>query len=174
MLLDSDWPDTLLQLKQKYRVYALTKMDTGQFGNIKSMEEWRYSELKSLGIEFSDNGGMPQKSNGASFYNGLFITGPNSKSQTISHYLPKLKADTFVMIDDREEHLEDIRQFCEKNGIRFIGILFSGLEKFRDMPNHDVALLQKRYLIKHARWLEDEEAENIINQTLSTLPRSKL
>ena len=30
-------------------------MNTGEFGNISSMQDWRYKELKSLGIEFSDN-----------------------------------------------------------------------------------------------------------------------
>ena len=30
-------------------------MNTGEFGNILSMQDWQYKELKELGIEFSDN-----------------------------------------------------------------------------------------------------------------------
>ena len=79
MLIDSDWSDILLALKKQYRVYGLTKMDTGKCGNIHSMEEWRYNELQSLGITFSDDHTIPQGSiNDASFYKGLFITGTNS------------------------------------------------------------------------------------------------
>lgn len=144
------------------------------------MEEWRYNELRSLNIMFSDDNMVPQVSiHNTSFYKGLFLTGSNSKSQTIMHYLQYFNADTFVMIDDREEHLEDIRQFCNKNsikfiGILFIGILFIGLEKFKEIAKHDVVLLQKKHLIESAKWLEDEEAEKIIEQNLSTLSRSKL
>jgi hypothetical protein len=172
MLIDSDWLNTLLELKKQYRVYGLTKMDTGKFGNINSMEEWRYNELQSLGITFFDDNTIPQGFiNNAAFYKGLFITGSNSKSQTLLHYLKYLNTDTFVMIDDRAEHLEDIKQFCDKSSIKFIGILFDGLEKFKDIPKHDVALLQKSYLIEHAKWLEDEEAEKIIKQNASTLSK---
>lgn len=172
MLIDSNWPDVLLELKTKHKVYGLTKMDTGKFGNINSMEEWRYNELQSLNIRFSEDHTVPQGSiNSASFYKGLFITGNNSKSQTISHYLQYFNTDTFVMIDDREEHLEDIKQFCDKNSIKFIGILFNGLEKFQDIPKHDVVLLQKKYLIENAKWLEDEEAEKMIEQNLPILSK---
>ncbi|MDX1924111.1 MAG: DUF2608 domain-containing protein [Rickettsiaceae bacterium] len=163
MLIDPNWPDTLLALKKKYRLYGLTKMDTGKFGNINSMEEWRYKELQSLGITFSNDNTVPQVSiNNASFYRGLFITGANSKSQTILYYLKYLEAKTFVMIDDREEHLKDIKQFCDNNSIKFIGILFNGLVKFKDAPKPEVTLFQKNYLIEHAQWLEDEQVEKII------------
>ncbi len=30
-------------------------MNTGEFGSIPSMQDWRYKELKELGIEFLDN-----------------------------------------------------------------------------------------------------------------------
>lgn len=53
MLIDRDWPKLILKLKQESEVYGLTKMDTGRFGNIESVEDWRYKELKSLGITFS-------------------------------------------------------------------------------------------------------------------------
>lgn len=160
MLTDSYWPLALAELKKKYRVYALTKMDIGKFGNIESMEKWRYSELESLGIEFSYNDLIPQEPiNNASFYKGIFITGLNSKSQTILHYLQYLKADTLVMIDDKKEHLKDIKQFCKKIGVKFVGIIFNGLENFEDIPNADIFSIQKKHLIEHAKWLEDEEAE---------------
>jgi hypothetical protein len=166
MLIDENWPAILVQLKEKFAVYGLTKMDVGKFGNIESMEKWRYEELKSLGIEFSNRFNIPDIIiNGSSFYKGLFMTGPNSKSQTIFHYLEYLKTNTIVMLDDREKYLEDIGQFCEKNAMRFVGILFRGLEQFRDTQDPSVALFQKEYLIKYAEWLEDEEAIGMMRQS---------
>ncbi len=161
MLIDAQWPILLKQLKEKFSVYGLTKMDIGKFGNIESMEKWRYEELKSLGIEFSDNFNITEHTiNGASFYKGLFMTGANSKSQTISYFFQYLKTNMIVMLDDRQEYLADIQQFCDKHKIEFFGILFKGLEQFDDTPDPAIALLQKEHLIKHAEWLEDEVAAN--------------
>jgi hypothetical protein len=165
MLIDNNWPQLLSKLKEKFKVYALTKMDTGKFGNILSMQEWRYNELKSLGIEFSYDLSIPEESiDSALFYRGVFMTGPNSKSQTISHYLSYLNTDSIVMIDDREDHLQDIKQFCKKKSIKFLGLLFKGLENFQDNPEPSIALFQKEYLIEHAKWLEDEDAEIMIKK----------
>src|SRR5579872_3560010 len=44
MVIDKDWPQLLSNLKEKFMVYGLTKMDTGKFGNIESMEKWRHQE----------------------------------------------------------------------------------------------------------------------------------
>ncbi len=166
MLIDEDWPATLEKLKKQYRVYGLTKMDTGALGAIESIEHWRYAELKSLGIEFSDQGTIPPISiHNASFYKGLFFTGPNSKSQTLLYFLEYLKGCTFVMIDDRQEHIEDIRQLCQEHSIPFIGIHFKGLEQFKDKPDPAIAALQKQYLIESLLWLEDEDAEKLLQHS---------
>ena len=166
MLVDENWPLLLAQLKEKFSVYGLTKISIGEFGNIESMEKWRYQELKSLGIEFPNRLNIPEGTiNGASFYKGLLMTGVNSKSQTILHYSQYLKTNTMVLLDDREEYLEDVSQFCENHAIQFVGILFKGLEQFHDTPDPSIALFQKEYLIKYAEWLEDEEAISMIKQS---------
>ncbi|MCP5369945.1 MAG: DUF2608 domain-containing protein [Rickettsiaceae bacterium] len=158
MLTDKDWPQILTDLKQRYDVYGLTKIDTGKFGNIESMEMWRYLELKDLGIEFTTNNTIPEETiQGSSFYRGIFITGENSKSATISHYAKYINLDNIVVIDDRKEHLDDIEKFCEANSIKFLGILFNGLEQYREEIDYNAAQFQKNYLIKNAKWLEDDE-----------------
>lgn len=161
-LVDPSWPATLEKLKQ-HRVFGLTKLDTGAFGAIPSMEEWRYTELQALGIHFSEGLSIPSGPiQGASFYEGVFFTGPNSKSQTLLYFLEYLKADTFVMIDDREEHIEDIRRLCAQHAIPFIGILFKGLSQLQDRADPALAALQKEYLTQHCLWLEDHDAEKIL------------
>lgn len=164
MLVDSKWPEVLSKLKELFPVYGLTKMDTGVFGNIPSMEEWRYIELKSLGIEFSKSSTIPEGViEGASFHKGIFITGPNSKSGTLAHYKDYLgEMTTLVMVDDREEHLRDLEQFCVQNGIQFVGILFKGLESLEGEANPAIAAFQKEHLITHAEWLEDDAARGML------------
>jgi hypothetical protein len=170
MLLDEAWPAMLKEMKEKFPVYALTKMDTGRFGNIPSMEQWRYDELRGLGIEFSNNDEIPNtvlddEQNNPIFYKGIFITGGKSKGQTLDAYRPYLKASSIMLIDDRMEYLEDVKAFCAKHSIKFIGLLFSGLENFKDRPDPAVASFQAEYLIKTAQWLEDDEAYKVMTKS---------
>ena len=169
MLLDEKWPAIMMKLKERFSVYALTKMDTGKFGNISSMEKWRFEELKSLGIEFSKSDQIPNDmlndgQNNPRFYNGIFITGEKSKGQTLEIYSEFIKADVVVMIDDRIEHLEDVGAFCDKHSIKFIGLLFKGLENLKERPDPAVSSFQSKHLIENAQWLEDEEALKAMNQ----------
>lgn len=164
VLLDDHWPTLTNQLKERHFIYGLTKMDVGKFGLIPSIEEWRYKELESLGVQFSQNDLLPSDIlDGASFFKGIFFTGENSKSQTIGYYLSVLKPLTIVMIDDRFEHLKDIQFFCKQQGINFWGIHYKGLEKLTDLPNPNVVNFQKEYLIRNMQWLEDDEAELQMN-----------
>jgi len=163
-LMDYDWPIIVAKLKTKFRIYGLTKMDTGSFGNIKSIEDWRYRELKSLGIEFSDDIKLPNITSDTSpvFYKGIFITGSVSKSQTLEKYKTDLKTSTIVMVDDRVDHLEDIQIFCKKESINFVGILYRGHNDAKF--DEKLAQFQKEYLIKHAIWLEDREALSLMSK----------
>lgn len=172
MLLNEQWPEILESLKSMFQVYGLTKMDTGSFGNIPLIEEWRYQELKSLRIVFSNNISFSKyninskEKNRPVFYQGIFITGNASKADTIEVYKEGLKTSNIVMIDDRADHLKDIETFCRKESINFTGILFKGLEVLADKPNPAIHDLQKEYLINHAKWLEDEEALKMLQSKL--------
>ena len=164
MLINENWPEVLSNLKDKFTVYGLTKMDVGKFGNIESMEKWRYLELKSMGIEFTNNNQISSNIvNNSLFYNGIFITGSNSKSQTIKNYLEVLKPAHIILIDDRKEHIEDLKQFCQKNSINFTGITFDGLKSFNERQDPKIFQLQKKYLIDHAKWIEDDQAAGMLD-----------
>ena len=165
MLLDNKWPEVVNALKKRFKVYALTKMDIGKCGNIESIEKWRYQELKRFNVTFSDNDKIPPlENNGFSFYKGIFLTGKNSKSKTIKYYFDHLKTETIVLVDDKRENLEDVMDFCKDQSINFIGFLYTPTH--RDIQtNERAALLQKEHLIKHATWLEDDEAEEMLKST---------
>ena len=166
ILIDEEWGQVLNTLKKDYPVYALTKMNSGEFGNIPSMQEWRYEELKSLGIEFSDNKKLAifslAKKDEAVFYKGIFITGNHSKSDTLAKFSKELQASFIVFVDDRKNHIEDMQNYCEKNNIGFLGILFDGLKNLSDEPDPKLAEFQEQYLIENAQWLEDAEAYKFI------------
>ncbi|MBS0272364.1 MAG: DUF2608 domain-containing protein [Proteobacteria bacterium] len=172
-LILQEWPELIHILKKNYLVYALTKMETGAIGDIPSMENWRYEELKDKGILFTPSFVEtiektlivePSKPYSASFYKGIFITGSFNKSDVIRVYLKAEKPTQIVLIDDRPEYLEDVMQECVRQSFPFIGILFKGIEQIEGVPDSHVAEFQKRSLFDHAHWFEDEEAERLVSQ----------
>ena len=108
ILIDEQWSDVINKLKEKYKVFALTAMDMGPIGNIASMEQWRYNELSSYGINFTQNISFKnQDKANECFYKGIFMTGTKSKSKTIEPFLSELSTKTLVMVDDRMSHIDD-------------------------------------------------------------------
>lgn len=161
VLIDADWPGVLNSLKHGFRIYGLTKVNTGKFGNIKSMEDWRYNELKSHGIEFSEHGEQNRSNidDQPSFYKGIMMTGIAKKRDTLKKFMSTIApVDAIVFIDDRVKNLQEIDDFCKENDIQFLGLHFQGLQKLRGRQDEAVYLLQKNTLVKEAKWLSDEEA----------------
>ncbi|ABV84679.1 DUF2608 domain-containing protein [Rickettsia massiliae] len=143
ILIDEEWVEVINKLKEKFPVYGLTQMNTGAFGNIPSMQDWRYKELKELGIEFSDNEKLVIYNSGqkdeAIFYKGIFITGNHSKSGTLSKFSEELNASFIVFVDDRAKHIEDVGDYCKKNKIGLLDILFDGLKNLTGEPDPTLA-----------------------------------
>jgi hypothetical protein len=183
VLMDPDWPMVIEALKKNHLVYGLTKMEVGCFGDIDSMEQWRYQELRFLGLEFSDlvPDGFSQDlkdsdfgilcpfslhNQGPTFHQGIFMTGKHSKSQTIELFFHALPVP-IILIDDQESHLKDCAQLCWKRSWKFQGILFKGLEQWIPWGNSLVPDLQKKYLMEQLVWLEDVQAQEILEKSSS-------
>ncbi len=164
ILLDQNWPKIIKDIEKICPIYGLTKMDSGPFGRISSLEHWRYKELEGLGITFSPS---PNITDIPSLYQGILMTGPYKKSEAITRYkefvLTK-NTKTIVMIDDRMESLDDISEFCDNKGFHFLGILFNGLQNFSDTVDPICANFQKNYLLIHKIWLEDDEVLDKIDR----------
>lgn len=162
-LTDEDWPPVLADLKTAFRVYGLTAMHTGRFGAIASMEQWRYEELKGVSLTFSEgkeDTPLTDENEGPAFYQGIMMTGGWSKSETLARFWPFLETSTLAFVDDREAQLQDVQAFCHKRTIPFVGILYQKRESATEQkPSPDLYALQKKTLIEEEKWLEDEEAQ---------------
>ena len=178
-LTDLDWPNILEQLKERFSVYGLTKIDTGAIGLISSSEEWRYNELKKFGIQFSRYNNFQELSsmsaaekslkNSPQFYEGILMTGMARKSETVNKFSSLWrsvndKSPIIILIDDRIEQLNDLRTFCDERGIAFLGIHFQAVTLLTDRPDHQVMAIQEEKLLNHAQWLEDEEVLLLLAQ----------
>ncbi len=163
MLVDQKWPEIITILKKTHNVYGLTKINSGHFGTISNMEEWRYQELLSLGIEFSQDDHISNNrekgSDKPTFHKGVFLTGASSKIDTLRSFWSSITPpQNIVFIDDKQVYLEEINQFCKEHHINFIGVHFNGLSKLGITPDPELAAFQEKYLIEHAEWLEDDVA----------------
>lgn len=167
-LVSEDWLWFINDFKAQFPLYALTKMESGPLGDILSMEEWRYAELSSKGMEFTPTYGAKEKeillsspsmTYESTFYKGIFSTGSFNKSEIVRLYLQKENPSQVVLVDDRLEQLQDVSEECSRRSIPFIGVHFKGHELIPGIPDPSLAEFQKNYLLNNHEWLEDEEAE---------------
>jgi hypothetical protein len=89
ILTDDSWPTLLQRLQETVKVVALTKMDTGAFGHIKSIEEWRYNELKDKGLVFKEaaQDEVELFPKGGSYYAGIYFTGNENKGNILQNFI---------------------------------------------------------------------------------------
>lgn len=129
MLTDSEWPIFL----KKYITYGLTKMDVGQYGEILSIEHWRDDELKNLNISFTYHYPIDQKlynepfiinNSHATFFNGIFFTGMDTKGQVVEHILNSTQYNHIIFVDDKIEQLNDVTTKCLQKHIAITPIKF--------------------------------------------------
>ena len=164
MLIGEDWPHLIDDLKASYPVYGLTRMNPGRAGSMESAEKWRESELRGLGIVFTQNKNAEAIKSDVGyevhpvFYGGLLFTGSASKGDTIDCFNRVLAVKFVVMVDDRMDHLQSIEEFCKNEGIGFLGVCFKGAETLPGTYDHKLAAFQKDYLVKNHKWLEDDTA----------------
>lgn len=169
MLVSSLWPSIIADLKTKnIPTYALTQLDTGKVGPIESMEEWRYQELKNLGIEFTHKFNekenyivisSDQGTSHAVFHKGFFLTGLHSKAQLVKEIISVQKPDHIYFIDDRKDHVIAVEEVAKEASILYTGIFYKGVELLDGKPNELIVTEQKKQLLENAQWLEDEEIE---------------
>lgn len=167
-LVSEEWIDLIKSLKKKLSLYALTKMETGRFGEIPSVEQWRHKELTDKGFEFTSMYcgqtkevllNSPSSPYDATFYKGIFSTGSYRKGELIHQYLLRESPGEVVLIDDRQEHLHDVYDACCRFSVPFSGIFFKGEALITGVPDPAIAEFQKIHLLTKHEWLEDGEAE---------------
>jgi hypothetical protein len=172
VLVSCEWPSIIESMKQnRVSVFALTQIDTGQFGCIRNLERWRYRELKRNGIVFSrfiqgkSRLVLKKDKNGyAVFYNGVIMTGPFEKVEIFNELLRYVSAKKIIFVDDREENILSLYRFVKNTDILFTGIIFRGVEKCHSIPSDEISNLQKKYLLEKAIWLEDDEAKLLLSR----------
>ena len=168
---DQDIVQYIQQLrKQGSSVVALTSMDSGAFGVVKNMPEWRADMLHRFGIDlrgqFQDavfttlpkyHGSYPI------LYKGILCANQEPKGQVLGAFLDyyHLRPTRIISFDDSPRALCSIARECKDRGISFTGYQCLGAKKLSGEFNSRRAFLQIDYVMKHAQWLSDKQADAI-------------
>jgi hypothetical protein len=149
-----------LQARQ-VRVIACTSMNTGPYGILSSMQEWRYNHLKSLGFEGSFSNvviNFDQFDHKPVFYKGMFATDTIPKGLAIDAFLDAidLHPKKIIFFDDDSSYQDSVRTECMKRHIPFQGYLYQGAKSVA--WDEELGKFQADYLIKNQIWLSDVAA----------------
>ena len=168
---DPDIVRYIQQLREQgCTVVALTSMDSGAFGVIKNMPKWRADMLHSFGIDlrgqFQDATfiTLPKYHEGyPCLYKGILCANQEPKGQVLGAFLDyyQLKPARIISFDDSARALCSITRECAKRGISFAGYQCLGAKKLPGQWSNRRAFLQLDYVMKHAQWLSDKQADAI-------------
>lgn len=168
-LIDNDWPDFINKMQEKGAlVYGIMKMPL----HLVKIEKKILSQVGNLGISFSPNINskseliIRKKRNWFSkFYNGLILTGPYGKSNTVMDFLniAKIKSKKIVIIDNDKGYLTDINSKFQRLKISYRSLWYLGVTKITFDVNPEIVTLKQNYLIEKGKWLQDDEAAKILD-----------
>lgn len=194
LMLNKPWrlvtPDTAKvfnEIKNKgYKVLGLTASGSGAFGKIRSMEEWRVSELNKVGINFDEkfinakSGSLDQYIPEVSKYyakhkhvcfpaasNGIIFTCLIPKGEVLDAYLQfaNIKPSKIIFIDDRLSNLEAVSEYCKKHNVQYLGYEYTAVkEQAKNLKlNKRRAKFQYKILELTKVWLNDAQADMVLH-----------
>jgi hypothetical protein len=174
MLVESDWAKFIEQLKNKGAlVFGFTKT-CNSYSRIKNFEQWKYEQLRGLGISFTDKINdkelfkFDNDKGSPSFYKGIIFTNSFNKTQTLKKFMSIINFLPYnvIIIENKRGELNDIDNFLKTINLDYYGIEYLAFEELKGIPNDGVVKIQKEFLLKTGNWLEDEEALKIINNQI--------
>jgi Protein of unknown function (DUF2608). len=180
--------DTILALqKRNIKVIALTKLHTGKFGLIERLEDMRYKQLLSLGLDLSLSFGHQDirfdelqktphatkytarnktKPNPAVFYNGILSTGSFTKGTVLKAFLEKMRfrPTQIYFFDDKMKNVTSVMQEMKPLGIKCKAFVYKAATVHRSPKdlNIEVARLQHELMKQREDYVSYFEAQELL------------
>ncbi len=174
MLVENSWPEFLNKLKStRSRIFGLSKIDPSIYEILKDPEDKEYRELKSLGIQFTDQVTGKHLIDLASnqgrhglFYQGIIFAGPFSISKILTEFLrvTTLMPRKIIYVDSNLNNIKQLEYHLRTFDLTFLGINYLAISQYNYLPNKEIVELQQKTLITENKWLEDDEAEAVLRK----------
>ena len=151
-----------------YHVIGLTSIESGPWGIIPSIPEWRCDMLASMDINFQDHFSnetfinLPKfQGQYPKFHKGIIFANQDSKGLALGAFIDTsiTKPTRVISFDDRLTALHSIAVACKKRNLEFIGYHYVGADLHARPFIIKRALFQLNHLITNKIWLPDEQAD---------------
>ncbi len=167
-LVDSRFPQIIQQIQnQKIRTIGFTALNTGKYGKIEKIEDWRLTQLKKLGVDFScalsdktllffDKKSY-SKGRRPLFKNGVLFSDQLAKGELILDFLEKIdwKPTKVVFIDDSLYQLKSVEFALKSVNIEFVGFHYQSHSLKQKKLDQKLAKRQFATLIQKEKWVSD-------------------
>lgn len=167
-LVEDEWLELINHLKEKgAKVYGLCVMPIP----LNNIEEHRLSELKLLGINFSEKVNDKNivdikdvRGWKSLFYNGIIFTGRLNKIQPFIDLMKVTNIDPkkIVIFDHSKRDLKYMGKSMMVFNIWFYGINYQAANQVRVRPSLDIVRFQQEQLIYQGKWYEDDVAKTML------------
>lgn len=152
--------------RKKAKVLLITAAREQNCGKIQSVLTWRINDLRSFGFYFDISWPNLNKANLGSevwFDKGIVFAGKIEKSKALEKFLAfcKFTPNKIIFIDDKKKNIEDMKSFCAKKALPFIGIHYTEAAQNGVPFSEQRAIFQINYLKKYNLWLSDREADKL-------------
>jgi hypothetical protein len=178
VLVEPSWPEFVEELQKKgAQVWGMSQMHYKIYALIQNPEEWRYNELIDLKVLFSEKlaGQSIVKLSIDSqkqpiFYKGIIFTGKANKAETILDLLKtgNLRPKKIIIIDNNKTDLKLMQRALRKFDIDFYGINYLAVSQMKIKINEELIKLQQDTLIHEGKWLEDDQALEMLKSKNSS------
>lgn len=177
---------TIRQLQARgAKVVALTAINTGKFGAIENMQEWRLDNLREVGLDFGDSFTTkeisfehltPHNDNPPVYYHGILCSAGSTKGKVLAAFLDSVdfKPSKILFFDDVYKHCISVADEMKKSGIAVQCYHYRAAYKEKIKFNQAVVQHQFDHWVKHEEFLTEEEALSIIGNSSSNSAQAKM
>jgi hypothetical protein len=178
LLVEEDMPQFIRNLQDAgIKIIALTNFPRGQYGAISRTEAWRIEQLKSFGIDFSR--AFPDEMHGEFhemaqpglapplFEKGILFSNGHPKGEVLTTFFKKnlLSPSKVIFIEDLLHHHNSVESSLRSLKISFIGIHYTGANKYFGVCNEGLLRYQFDHLLSTETWISDKQIMALWNQS---------
>ncbi|NRB10858.1 MAG: DUF2608 domain-containing protein [Rickettsiaceae bacterium] len=167
-LVEDGWPEFIESLKEKgATVYGICVMPIA----LKNIEQHRLSELKQLGINFSEKINDKKvvdikdvRGWKSMFYHGIIFTGRLNKIQPFIDLIKVTNIDPkkIVIFDNNRRDLTYMGKSMMVFNMWFYGVDYQAISKIKVKPDLNIVKFQQKQLIYQGKWYEDDVAKTML------------
>ncbi len=177
-LMDCSFPSMIQRMqKDNIHVIGLTALETGEYGKIDHLEDWRIKQLKKFNIDFSSafynynpivlSESKPYNGHYPLFKNGVLFTNRQPKGKVLVAFMKRVgwMPNKILFIDDSMEQLKSVESAAQALGVEFIGFHYiAAAEIVSSEFDQAIGEFQFKNLVEKEHWFPEAEVKVILEK----------